>query len=67
MSIVIGLARVSGYCRVRDYDGCATQEEVDTGRALGLNRPATRDECFSHMIQQMKIYRESQRPREGKS
>lgn len=61
MAIAVGLAKVAGYCRVREYDGCATQEEVDVGRVLRLNRPATQDECFDHMIQSMKRYRELRR------
>ena len=50
MGIQAGLVQVAGYCRVRDYDGCATREERDVGRILRLNRPATQDECFSYMM-----------------
>ena len=57
MGICVRLVKVAGYCRVREYPGCATQEEQDVGRALGLNRSATQDECFSHMVLGMRLAR----------
>ena len=48
--LCVGLASVAGYCRVRPYDGCATQAELDAGYALGLNRAATADETFRYFI-----------------
>ena len=47
---IISLATVSGYCRVRGRYGGATRAERDTGDRLRLGRPATRDECFTDMI-----------------
>jgi hypothetical protein len=52
---ITALAKVSGYCRVRSYDGCATQHEIDVGRKLRLGRPATPDECFNHLMESLRF------------
>jgi len=57
MTISVGLANVAGYCRVRDYPGCATKEEREVGRRLGLTRPATPEECFESLLASMKLAR----------
>lgn len=63
MAISVGLAKVAGYCRVRPYPGCATQQEKDVGEILRLGRPATQGECYSYMIQRMKLAQASERAR----
>jgi len=68
MTMNIGLARVAGYCRVRHYDNCATDEEVDVGMALRFvpSRPATQNECFEYMMRHLAPPKKLENNREDK-